>query len=153
MKPYLLEREQIIERGRSETFAFFSDAFNLERITPPFLRFRVLTARPVTMARGTLLEYKLSLFGIGFRWKTIIEEWEPEDSFVDSQLEGPYRLWRHRHSFESIGQARTLMRDRVEYLIPLGFLGRASNALFVSRTLREIFDYRARAIASLLAAS
>jgi ligand-binding SRPBCC domain-containing protein len=152
MKPYVLEREQIIERGRPEAFAFFSDAFNLERITPPFLRFRVLTARPVTMAAGTLLEYKLSLFGVRFRWKTIIEEWEPDESFVDSQLEGPYRLWRHTHSFEPIGQSRTLMRDRVEYLIPLGFLGRVGNALIVSRTLKEIFDYRARAIAGLLAA-
>jgi ligand-binding SRPBCC domain-containing protein len=152
MNPYVLEREQIIERDRSEAFAFFSDAFNLERITPPFLRFRVLTARPLTMAAGTLLEYKLSLFGVGFCWKTIIERWEPEESFVDLQLEGPYRLWRHTHSFESIGQSRTLMRDRVEYLIPLGILGRISNALFVSRTLKEIFDYRARSIAGLLAA-
>ncbi len=151
MKPYVLEREQMIERDRSEAFAFFSDAFNLERITPPFLRFRVLTARPVAMAAGTLLEYKLSLFGVTFRWKTLIEEWSPEDSFVDLQLEGPYRLWRHTHSFEPVARGRTLMRDRVEYLIPLGYLGRISHALFVSRMLKEIFDYRARAIDGLLA--
>jgi ligand-binding SRPBCC domain-containing protein len=151
MKEYVLEREQMIERDRSEAFAFFSDAFNLERITPPFLRFRVLTARPVAMAAGTLLEYKLSLFGVTFRWKTLIEEWSPEDSFVDLQLEGPYRLWRHTHSFEPAGRSRTLMRDRVEYLLPLGYLGRISHHLFVSRMLKEIFDYRARAIAGLLA--
>ena len=151
MKTYILEHEQVIERSRAETFAFFSDAFNLERITPRFLGFRILTAPPIQMAAGTLIEYRLSLFGIGFRWKTLIEAWTPDTSFVDAQLDGPYALWQHTHSFEAIDANRTRVRDRVLYRLPFGVFGRIAHALFVRRTLEKIFDYRADVIARLLA--
>lgn len=151
MKIYVLEREQQIDLSRHEVFAFFSDAFNLERITPRFLSFRILTKRPVRMEPGTLLEYKLSLFGISFYWQTRIEEWRPEEYFVDVQLKGPYALWRHTHSFEELGVERTLMRDRVEYAIRFGLFGRLAHWLFVRRSLKRIFDYRAEMTAGLLA--
>jgi ligand-binding SRPBCC domain-containing protein len=150
MKTYLLEHQQEIRRPRSETFAFFADAFNLERITPSFLRFRILTPAPIVMHAGTLLAYQLSLFGIRFRWKTLIEQWSPEESFVDVQIEGPYSLWRHTHAFEEIGKDRTLVRDHVEYQVPLGVIGRLANALFVARTLKKIFVERERRINQLL---
>jgi ligand-binding SRPBCC domain-containing protein len=150
MRTHILERAQEIPRSRSETFAFFSDAFNLERLTPPFLRFRILTRPPIIMAAGTLLEYRLSLFGVGFRWKTLIESWSPEETFVDLQLSGPYSFWRHTHVFEEAGPNRTLMRDRVEYRIPAGPLGGLARRLFVARALDKIFDYRRAAIARLL---
>ena len=151
MRTYTLERTQVIERPRSETFAFFSDAFNLERITPPLLRFRILTRPPIDMAEGTLIDYRLVLFGIRFYWKTLIEKWSPEESFVDLQIKGPYALWRHTHTFEQLSAASTLVRDRVEYRIPFGVVGRVAHTLFVKRTLKKIFDYRARIIARLLA--
>ena len=151
MKTYTLERTQVIERSRSETFAFFSDAFNLERITPSFLRFHILTPPPIRMQAGTILEYELSLFVVRFHWKTLIEKWTPELSFVDVQLTGPYSLWRHTHTFEELDQNRTLVRDHVEYSVPLSFLGRIAHALFVKHSLKKIFDYRAAATARLLA--
>lgn len=148
---YILERSQVISRPRRETFAFFGDAFNLERITPALLRFRILSSRPVKMEEGTLLEYRLALFGVPFYWKTLIEKWSPETCFVDVQLKGPYKLWRHTHSFEEMGPSRTIMRDRVEYQIGFGALGRLAHFLFVGRMLRKIFDYRAEMTARLLA--
>jgi ligand-binding SRPBCC domain-containing protein len=151
MKTYTLEREQMIPRSRSETFAFFGDAFNLERITPPFLRFRILTEPPIAMKAGTIIEYRLQLFGIGFGWRTLIEEWSPEHSFVDRQIDGPYALWHHTHTFQEIGSCTTLMRDRVMYRIPYGLIGRMANMLFVKKSLDNIFDYRARMTAKLLA--
>ena len=151
MRTYVLEREQRIDRPRHEVFAFFGDAFNLERITPRFLSFRMLTKRPVVMGPGTLLEYRLSLFGIRFYWQTRIEEWRPEEYFVDVQLKGPYALWRHTHSFEELSGERTLMRDRVEYAICFGPFGRLAHWLFVRRSLKRIFDYRAEMTARLLA--
>ena len=146
MKTYVLEHHQEIKRPRSETFAFFADAFNLELITPGFLRFRILTPRPVSMRVGTLLEYQLSLFGLPFRWKTLIESWSPDDSFVDVQLEGPYLLWRHTHSFEETSRDCTLVRDHVEYRLPLGAAGRLANGLFVAKVLERIPVLNGRAV-------
>lgn len=150
MKTYILEHQQEIQGSRGQTFAFFADAFNLERITPSFLSFRILTPPPIAMRAGALIEYKLSLFGVGFRWKTLIEAWTPEESFVDVQLEGPYAFWRHTHSFEEVAGNRTLVRDHVEYQLPFGVAGRLANRVFVAKTLAGIFNHRARAIEQLL---
>jgi len=150
MHTYILEREQIIPLSQSKTFEFFCDAFNLERITPPFLKFRITTPEPVHMEEGALIDYELRLYGISFRWRTMIETWSPNRKFVDTQLCGPYDLWRHTHTFEEIAPNRTLMRDRVLYRIPFGPLGRLAHWLFVERSLGMIFDYRARATAELL---
>jgi ligand-binding SRPBCC domain-containing protein len=152
VKIYSLERKQTIPRSRSEAFAFFSDAFNLERITPPFLRFRILTPSPIEMEAGTVIEYRLALFGAPIYWRTVIESWNPEESFVDRQIKGPYALWRHTHSFEVKGPRQTLMRDLVEYSIAYGVLGRIAHVLFVERWLKKIFDYRAEMIARLIEA-
>jgi ligand-binding SRPBCC domain-containing protein len=152
MKIYVLERKQIVPRPRSETFAFFSDAFNLERITPSFLRFRIVTPAPIKMEAGVVIEYSLALFGAPVYWRTRIESWDPEESFVDSQIKGPYALWRHTHSFEEKGPRQTLMRDLVEYGVPYGALGRIAHALFIERWLKKIFDYRAAMISRLMEA-
>jgi ligand-binding SRPBCC domain-containing protein len=151
MRTYILEREQIIERPRAETFAFFADALNLERITPPFLRFRIITPLPIEMGAGTEIEYRLRLFGVRFRWLTVIDQWRPEEKFVDIQLSGPYSLWHHTHIFEKLGRARTLMRDRVLYQIPYGLAGTLAHRAFVRKTLDLIFDYRTAMISRLLA--
>ncbi|HVF91544.1 MAG TPA: SRPBCC family protein [Blastocatellia bacterium] len=151
MHTYVLERSQVIHRSRGEVFAFFGDAFNLERITPPLLHFRVLSYAPVKMRAGALLDYRLALFGVPFYWRTLIESWTPEESFVDTQIKGPYRLWRHTHTFEALSPETTLMRDRVEYGIPLGILGRIAHRSFVAGTLKKIFDYRSEMTARLLA--
>jgi hypothetical protein len=152
MKTYLLERKQIIPRSKSETFDFFSDAFNLERITPHFLGFRILTPRPIKMATGTIIEYELAIYGIPVKWRTLIESWLPEDRFVDTQIKGPYRLWRHTHTFEELGPNSTLVTDTVQYGIPFGPIGRLAHWLFVGKTLDKIFNYRASVIAELFGA-
>jgi hypothetical protein len=143
---YLLEREQLIPRRRSEVFAFFADAANLERITPPSLRFRIRTPLPIAMAAGAIIDYRISLFGIGFGWRTLIELFDPDNGFVDLQLQGPYRFWRHEHRFVDCPDG-TLMRDRVEYEVPFGPLGGIARGLFIRRQLDWIFDYRRRIVA------
>jgi ligand-binding SRPBCC domain-containing protein len=154
MKLSVLEREQLVPRPRDEVFRFFSDAANLERITPPFLRFRVTTPPPIDVREGALIDYRLSLFGVPFSWRTRIELFVPNDRFVDTQLRGPYRVWRHLHEFhDAEGGASTRMLDRVEYAVPLGPLGDAARALFVRRTLDRIFDYRASTIAQIFRAA
>jgi ligand-binding SRPBCC domain-containing protein len=136
-----LERMQRLPRPLAEVFAFFADAANLEAITPPFPRFRILTPTPIVIRRGTRIDYALSLYGVPIRWRTRITCWEPGVRFVDEQESGPYGHWRHLHEFEAKGDT-TLMRDIVDYREPFGPLGRVAHALFVRRTLERIFDFR-----------
>ncbi|GAO04363.1 SRPBCC family protein [Anaeromyxobacter sp. PSR-1] len=144
MRIHRLERSQELQRPLDEVFAFYADAANLEAITPPFLRFRVLTPAPIAMRPGARIDYALSLFGIPMRWRTRIAVWEPGVRFVDEQERGPYALWRHTHAFEARGDA-TVVRDLVEYALPLGPLGTLAHVLFVRRALRAIFDHRREA--------
>jgi ligand-binding SRPBCC domain-containing protein len=146
-----LERTVRVPRPRSEVFAFFADASNLEAITPGFLRFRIVTPAPIEMRAGARIEYALSLFGVPFRWRTRIVEWQPGVRFVDEQESGPYAVWRHAHEFASDGEAATIVRDVVEYAEGFGALGRAAHVLFVRRSLERIFDHRREAILELLA--
>jgi ligand-binding SRPBCC domain-containing protein len=146
MRVHVLEREQRIAAGRSEVFAFFADAFNLEALTPPWLGFEVLTKRPIEMRAGALIGYRMQLHRVPVRWLTRIERWEPETAFVDRQLRGPYRLWHHVHTFSDCVEG-TSMRDRVSYALPLGVLGAAAHAAFVRRDLARIFDYRRESVA------
>jgi ligand-binding SRPBCC domain-containing protein len=150
MRVHVLERSQRLPRPPGDVFPFFADAFNLEAITPQWLRFRVLTPAPVTMAPGTLLEYRLRLHGLPLRWLTRIEAWEPPVRFADAQVRGPYRLWHHTHSFEPDGDG-TVMRDRVRYALPLGPLGELAHAALVRRDLDRIFAFRQAAVLARLA--
>jgi ligand-binding SRPBCC domain-containing protein len=143
-----LVRETFIPRPRSEVFAFFSDAANLERITPRELGFEILTPGPVVMAAGTRIEYRIRLFGIPFRWQTLISRWVPETLFVDEQIKGPYAVWIHTHSFED-HEGGTLMRDEVRYRLPLFPLGEIAYPL-IRLQLGRIFDFRERALRGLL---
>ncbi len=142
---HVLEREQFVPRPRSEVFAFFADAANLERLTPRSLRFEIKSPVPIEMRPGALIDYKIALFGVGLRWRTLIEVFEPEARFIDVQLEGPYRLWRHTHEFVD-APGGTLVRDRVEYEVPLGPLGDLVRFVFVKRQLASIFDFRRKTI-------
>ncbi len=146
---HTLEREQFLPWPTAAVFAFFADARNLERITPPLLRFRVLTSGPIEMRAGTLIEYRLRLHGVPLRWLTRIEEWEPGVRFVDVQVAGPYRLWRHTHAFDE-REGGTMMRDVVRYELPAWPLGELAAPL-VRRELARIFDHRRAAVLELLA--
>ncbi len=146
---YRLERIQPIPQPLEAVFAFFADAGNLERITPPFLHFRILTPLPITMQTGARIDYHLRLVGVPFQWTTRIEDYAPPHRFVDSQLSGPYQHWVHLHEFAASGKG-TLMRDVVDYAIPYGIIGSLAQKLFVARMLDRIFDYRREAITACL---
>jgi ligand-binding SRPBCC domain-containing protein len=139
---HTLTREQRLPGPPADVFEFFADAGNLEAITPPWLRFSIVTPRPIAMAAGTLIEYRLALHRLPISWLTQIVVWEPGVRFVDVQLSGPYRLWHHTHEFEPDGSAGTLMRDTVRYALPFGPLGEIARRAFVARDLERIFAFR-----------
>jgi ligand-binding SRPBCC domain-containing protein len=150
MRVHVLQREQRLPAAPDAVFPFFADAANLEAITPPLLRFRVITPRPIEMGAGTFIQYALRLRGLPVRWDTLIEVWEPPHRFVDVQLRGPYALWEHTHTFEPAGEDAVVISDRVRYALPFGRLGELARRLFVRRDLDRIFDHRMRAIAGRL---
>lgn len=150
---YVLERQQTVEKPRAEVFAFFADAANLERLTPASMHFHILTPLPITMRAGAIIDYRITLFGIPLKWRTLIESFEPESRFIDIQTSGPYQSWRHLHTFSDAPSGGTVISDRVEYSLPLGVLGRLGHALFVGRQLRHIFGFRQKIIAEMFGAA
>lgn len=137
-----LRRVQVIPAARDEVFGFFAEARNLEKITPGFLRFRITTAAP-SVHSGAVLEYALRLHAVPVRWRTVIESFEPPTGFVDRQIVGPYRSWRHVHRFWEHPDG-TEMVDIVHYELPLAWAWplSAGVARVVRRDLDRIFDYR-----------
>ena len=138
MRTFELIREVLLPRPPAEVFPFFADARNLERLTPPWLRFEVLTPGRIEMRRGAAIDYRLRLRGVPVRWRSEITAWEPPFRFVDEQRRGPYRLWIHEHRFEE-REGRTLAGDRVRYAVPGG---RLVDRLLVRPDLERIFEYR-----------
>lgn len=157
MHEHTLVSDFVIPRPRDEVFAFFSDVANLERITPSWLNFRILTPLPVEMKTGARMDYRIGLRGLPMTWKTLISSWCPPHSFVDEQIKGPYALWHHTHEFFAVpdprnpsGPGATRMVDTVRYRIPFGPLGSLAHVLFVRRDLERIFAYRRQHIGQIM---
>jgi ligand-binding SRPBCC domain-containing protein len=144
---FVFESVQWLGRPLQVVFAFFSDPRNLESITPPWLRFEIKTQGAIEMRPGASIDYQLRLHGIPVSWQTEITIWDPPHRFVDEQARGPYKLWRHEHSFEE-KDGKTLVHDRVEYAVPGGRLVQ----LLVSRDIKRIFQFRRRKLEKIFSA-
>ncbi len=138
MKTFIFQSELWLPQPKAQVFNFFADAGNLQAITPPWLRFEIITPAPITMRAGALIDYRLRVHGFPIRWQTEITDWQPPHRFVDMQRRGPYTLWHHTHTFSEL-EGGTVCRDEVRYR-PLG--GSLTNALFVRQDVERIFAFR-----------
>ena len=142
---WLLEASCYLDYPFDEVFAFFQDAHNLQVLTPEFLRFEVLTPKPIDMKTGALIDYRIRLRGIPLKWRTEITDWNPPHGFVDQQLRGPYRQWHHTHEFVA-KDGGTVCTDRVRYKV---FGGALIQRLFVRGDVDKIFRYRTEKMAEI----
>ena len=149
MAEHILTRSMTLDLPREKVFDFFSDAGNLERITPPELSFHIVTPQPFDIEKGTLIDYKLNLRGFPVRWRTEISVWNPPHEFVDRQIKGPYKQWIHRHTFTELDENKTLIEDEVKYRLPFEPFGDAIHFL-IRKQLDYIFDFRQKAVAEIL---
>ena len=133
--------EQFVPLPLEEIFPFFSDAKNLEAITPEWLHFKIKKVSEGAMRRGTRIRYRLKVHGLPMRWLTDIAEWEPPTRFVDHQLKGPYSLWYHEHTFHPV-KGGTLIRDWVRFQLPMGKVGRWVGFHKVNSDVTRIFHHR-----------
>ena len=132
-----LRKETLVPVSLGEAFEFFANAANLERLTPPWLTFQIRTPMPVVMQEGLEIDYRIVLHGWPIPWRTRIDVWEPGVRFVDRQLIGPYRWWRHEHLFEAVpGGTRVI--DEVEFVPRVRWV----SGRFVRRDVERIFTYR-----------
>lgn len=143
MKLRRFRSEQWLPRPLEQVFPFFANALNLQRLTPPWLEFEVLTPGPIEMREGALIDYRLRVRGMPLRWRSRISLWDPPRAFVDDQVRGPYRRWHHVHRFERSGEG-TRVIDEVEYAV---WGGPLIDRLLVRPDIRRIFDYRRQALA------
>ena len=141
----LFYTEQFIPLEIEKVFPFFSDAKNLEKITPELVHFKLEKMSSPTIQKGSLIDYKLKIHGIPVKWKTLIQIWDPPHQFSDIQLKGPYKKWHHTHSFKTLGTG-TLMTDQVQYQLPLSCVGELCAGSFVRSDIEKIFSYRREAV-------
>ncbi|MES2062969.1 MAG: SRPBCC family protein [Bacteroidota bacterium] len=151
MKTYALKFKQNIPISLDEAWAFFSSPLNLQKITPPDMRFVVTSdyTADTKMYAGMIITYKISpLAGIKLNWMTEITHVHDRQYFVDEQRFGPYALWHHQHHFKEI-PGGVEMTDILHYAIPFGIIGRLTNNVYVGKKVKDIFDYRVKAVEEL----
>ena len=150
MKKYLLERRTVLKTSIEKAWNFFSNPVNLSAITPPGMKFTIVTQQlPDKVYTGLKIQYKVSpLFDIDMNWTSIIKEVKEPYFFADEQEKGPYALWYHEHSFEETGDG-VVMKDKVTYAMPYGFIGRVAHILVVRKKINDIFDFREKEIRKL----
>jgi ligand-binding SRPBCC domain-containing protein len=148
VKTYQVRTEQAIPISLAEAWDFFSSPLNLTKITPKEMSI-VVTSNQTAETKiypGMIITYNISpLLGIKMNWMTEITHVKEGEYFVDEQRFGPYALWHHQHHFKAI-KGGVLMNDILNYAIPYGLIGRLSNTVFVGKQIKEIFEYREKAI-------
>lgn len=138
-----LQREQQLYCNLETAWKFFSSANNLSEITPKDMNFIVLTQlENDEIYEGMVIDYYVSpLLGIKMAWQTEITQVSFQKNFTDFQKKGPYKLWNHFHEFIP-NEKGVLIRDTIDYELPMGFLGEIAHGLFVKKKLEHIFSYR-----------
>lgn len=140
---YTLTTEQVLDVSLEKAWSFFSAPQNLEKITPSHMGFQITSEVDKKAYAGQIITYKVGILpGVKSSWVTEITQVKDEQFFIDEQRFGPYKMWHHEHWFEEFSEGKTLMKDKISYKIPFGFLGHIAQSVFIKRQLKNIFEHR-----------
>jgi ligand-binding SRPBCC domain-containing protein len=141
-KVYRLEVKQFLPISVESAWTFFSNPSNLKELTPPNLGMTVLSGADSKMYTGQIIQYSVTPLPM-FKtvWVTEITYVKENFSFIDEQRYGPYSFWHHKHFFKEV-EGGVEVIDIVDYVPPLGLLGRIVNPLIVRPRLLKIFKFR-----------
>lgn len=111
------------------------------RLIPPWEHVAVLERdRPI--ADGAVADLLIGRWSLSFRWKLVHDQVIPGRQFIDFQVKGPFKSWRHTHLFVPDGEDASYLEDKIEYELPFGEVGRRLGQWKVERKLTRLFDYR-----------
>lgn len=140
---YSLYATQELPIPLEEAWAFFSSPKNLQKITPPHMGFKITSRPEENIYSGQIITYHVHILpGVKTNWVTEITQAKHLSYFIDEQRYGPYSMWHHEHIFEALPNGNTLMKDKITYKVPFGFLGHIAQSLFIKRQLTSIFEFR-----------
>ena len=170
---HIFENEQWLPYPVEQVFAFFANPENLPRLMPKWQKARIeeasfapppprptgqaptLRLRGIAAGAGTKMTISFKPFPFSplrVPWDAEITDFAWNDHFCDSQTRGPFAYWRHCHSVKA--EARdtpgTLLKDRVEYELPMGILGEIAHTVAVRAQLQRIFNFRQKRTVELL---
>jgi len=148
VKYYTLTTSQFFQLDLNNVFSFFSKPENLEQITPPNLKFKIITKSPIQMKKEQIIDYRITISYMPMMWKTLITDYNPPHYFIDKQISGPYSSWIHSHHFD-YKNGFTIVTDKVTYKPPLYFIGAIANKIYIRSMLYKIFEYRFYKIAEI----
>jgi ligand-binding SRPBCC domain-containing protein len=147
---YTLEASQELNISLVDAWNYFSSPSNLSNITPQKMGFHITSKVDRKAYQGQIITYTVSPIPfIKTNWVTEITGVKEQEFFIDEQRFGPYSMWHHEHFFETLPNGNTVMKDKISYKIPFGFLGHFAHVLFVKKQLQSIFEYREKALVKL----
>ncbi len=103
----------------------------------------VAGVRSGLISLGEQVTWRAWHFGVPIRMTSRITQMEAPDYFVDEQVKGPFRRFRHIHEFSEDSNGTTMV-DRIEFAAPFGPVGRVVERLVLARYLRTLIETRNR---------
>lgn len=141
----IIKKKLFIPEETAKAFSFFTDPYNLEKVSPPFLKLKILESSDKKIQTGSIIKYRLTIMGITLKWKTKILDLKENSYFVDTQEKGPYKTWLHTHSFVAHKRG-TLLIDTVHYRLGFGILNHWLSLFFAAKTIEKVFLFRTQAM-------
>ncbi len=143
MAKYNILRDVQVHTSHQQLWDFISNPSNLEFLTPDGMGGKLVSKDPydrvIEGMKATYIMKPLSFISV--RWVAEFTEVKNNDYFVDEQIKGPFKKWRHKHTVITYNGS-VFLRDELHYEMPFGFWGELTNRVFLKKRLHQVFEHR-----------